>query len=213
MRILAFLIAAAVVTLSSPASASAIDPARAIYEAPGPRQGERLTDFYAVKIVKTHSRVDLNCVDPAMLAVARRAARHFGKRAVHINSGHRTRAYNEQLRRRSKRVAKDSQHIKCKAIDFSIRGVSARRLAQWVAGQPEVGGIGVYRGRSFIHIDSRVAKDDWGIDVASYRPAGSRSRAARSNTTRDRAAAPARAVVRLGGAFSTASLPINTGRV
>jgi hypothetical protein len=83
-------------------------------------------------------------------------SRHFGK-PLEIESAYRSPAYNAALRKRSKRVAKNSYHIKCAAIDFRIRGVSIKATAKYAATLKEVGGIGTYR--SWVHIDSRPRKN------------------------------------------------------
>jgi hypothetical protein len=78
-------------------------------------------------------------------------SRHFGK-PLEIESAYRSPAYNAALRKRSKRVAKNSYHMKCAAIDFRIRGVSIKATAKYAATLKEVGGIGTYR--SWVHIDT-----------------------------------------------------------
>lgn len=83
-------------------------------------------------------------------------SRHFGK-PLEIESAYRSPAYNAALRKRSKRVAKNSYHIKCAAIDFRVRGVPIRTVARYAATLKEVGGIGTYT--TSIHIDSRERKN------------------------------------------------------
>ena len=70
---------------------------------------------------------------------------------VDINSGYRTEKTNSYLRKVSKNVAKNSLHMKGKAIDFSIAGVSNGKLNN-IAKEHAVGGLGVYK--NFVHIDS-----------------------------------------------------------
>jgi len=72
---------------------------------------------------------------------------------IHLISGFRTRSTNEMLRRRSKGVAKNSFHIKGRAIDIAIPGFSARKIAR-VARQTIYGGVGEYRSSHFTHIDT-----------------------------------------------------------
>ena len=78
---------------------------------------------------------------------------------VQITSGYRTQKTNEKLRVRSKNVAKNSFHIKGKAIDFAIKEVSQKEL-QSAAKNICSGGLGLYPG--FIHIDSGPVRR-WGI--------------------------------------------------
>lgn len=81
----------------------------------------------------------------------------FGKPLI-IESGYRSPSYNAALRRKSKRVAKHSQHMKCAAIDFRINGISMRRLQRYVRSLPEIGGVGIYS--RWVHIDTG-SKRDW----------------------------------------------------
>lgn len=81
---------------------------------------------------------------------------HYG-RPLEIESAYRSPAYNAALRKRSKRVAKNSYHTRCAAIDMRIRGVSMRALAKFASTLPEVGGIGLYS--TWIHIDVRARRN------------------------------------------------------
>jgi len=78
---------------------------------------------------------------------------------VQITSGYRTQKTNEKLRVRSKNVAKNSFHIAGKAIDFSVKEVSQKKLRS-AARKISSGGLGLYPG--FIHIDSGPIRR-WGI--------------------------------------------------
>lgn len=67
---------------------------------------------------------------------------------IEIISGYRTPATNAKVGGKSK-----SQHMVCKALDFRIVGVDTNTLAD-AARATQQGGLGVYRGSRFIHIDS-----------------------------------------------------------
>jgi len=70
---------------------------------------------------------------------------------IRIVSSYRSPQTNAMLRRRSRGVAKFSQHMLGKAIDFNIPGVSIEDLR--VAGlRLQRGGVGFYPG-SFVHVD------------------------------------------------------------
>ena len=71
--------------------------------------------------------------------------------SVDITSGYRTEKTNSYLSKISKNVAKNSLHMKGKAIDFSIAGISNGKLNN-IAKEHAVGGLGVYK--NFVHIDS-----------------------------------------------------------
>ena len=70
---------------------------------------------------------------------------------VNVHSGYRSKKTNESLRRNSYKVAKNSMHILGKAIDFSVDGISPKRLAKIVRAHTH-GGVGSYT--NFVHLDS-----------------------------------------------------------
>jgi len=71
-------------------------------------------------------------------------------RRIEIISGYRSVEYNEYLRLRSRKVARDSYHMQGLAIDFSISGMSKKTLSG-IAKSFYAGGVGKYR--QFVHID------------------------------------------------------------
>jgi uncharacterized protein YcbK (DUF882 family) len=72
-------------------------------------------------------------------------------RFAEVYSGYRSPAYNELLRRRGRKVAKNSLHTTGQAIDFTFPGMSSRKLAR-IARSSGAGGVGTYRG--FVHVDT-----------------------------------------------------------
>lgn len=89
--------------------------------------------------------------DRRLYSAMKKIRAHFGKPLV-IESAYRSPAYNAALRKRSKNVAKNSYHIKCRAIDMRISGVPIKTIARYAATLKEVGGIGTYR--TWLHLDS-----------------------------------------------------------
>jgi uncharacterized protein YcbK (DUF882 family) len=78
-----------------------------------------------------------------------------GGNEIQIISGYRSPSYNSHLRSASQGVAKNSLHMKGKAIDLAIAGISldtVRRTARSFA----AGGVGYYPKGGFVHIDSGV---------------------------------------------------------
>lgn len=71
-------------------------------------------------------------------------------RRIEIISGYRSVEYNEYLRARSRKVARDSYHMHGLAIDFSISGMSKNTLSG-IAKSFYAGGVGKYQ--QFVHID------------------------------------------------------------
>ncbi|WP_377296633.1 DUF882 domain-containing protein [Rhizobium sp. SGZ-381] len=73
---------------------------------------------------------------------------------IHVVSAYRSPATNGMLRSRTKGVAKSSQHMLGKAMDFFIPGVKLATL-RGIAMQMQVGGVGYYptSGSPFVHLD------------------------------------------------------------
>ena len=70
-----------------------------------------------------------------------------------VISGYRSPKTNAMLRRRSKGVARHSQHLLGKAVDVRLRGASTRRLRD-CALQLARGGVGYYPKSDFVHLDT-----------------------------------------------------------
>lgn len=79
--------------------------------------------------------------------------------SIHINSGYRTTAYNNQVGGKP-----NSYHLKAMAADITCKSKSPKQLAAVVEklialGKLKIGGIGIYSG--FIHIDTRETPTRW----------------------------------------------------
>ncbi len=72
---------------------------------------------------------------------------HYG-RSVSVTSGCRSHKHNRRVG-----GAKRSMHLRCMAVDFRVAGVSKARLRRYVSGLPGRGGVGIYCGRSIVHLD------------------------------------------------------------
>jgi uncharacterized protein YcbK (DUF882 family) len=81
------------------------------------------------------------------------AARHFNVTTVDIVSGFRHPKYNLMLRKKGRQVARDSQHTHGTAIDFWLPGVPIATLHAWAKAR-KMGGVGLYLGSGFIHMDT-----------------------------------------------------------
>jgi hypothetical protein len=94
-------------------------------------------------------------MDPQVIDVLWEVYQEVGaKEPIHVIGGYRSPATNDMLRRRSKGVAKASQHMVGKAVDFFIPGVpleSIRNAGLRLHG----GGVGFYptSGSPFVHMD------------------------------------------------------------
>ncbi len=94
-------------------------------------------------------------MDPRLFDTVWEVYREVGSDApVHVNSAYRSPKTNSMLRRRSSAVAKNSQHMQGKALDFYLPDVSAARLraiGMWL----QNGGVGYYPNAytPFVHLD------------------------------------------------------------
>ncbi len=75
------------------------------------------------------------------------------RKPVQLISGYRTLATNNQLRARSKGVAKHSYHTLGQAMDFHIDGISLNNIRK-AALNMRSGGVGYYPDSNFVHIDT-----------------------------------------------------------
>lgn len=78
---------------------------------------------------------------------------------IRLNSGYRTPEYNKRIG-----GAKNSQHVKAKAADITVKSKTPRQLAAIIEKliserKMKQGGIGIYPG--FVHYDIRGTKARW----------------------------------------------------
>ncbi|MTH95598.1 DUF882 domain-containing protein [Roseibium sp. RKSG952] len=104
-------------------------------------------------------RSEATKMDPLLFDLVHEVYGRSGASAcIYVHSGYRSKVTNEGLRKRSSGVARNSQHIQGKAMDFRIPGIDTSRLRE-IAMKLQVGGVGYYpRSASpFVHLDvSRV---------------------------------------------------------
>lgn len=94
-------------------------------------------------------------MDPRLLDLVWEAYRASGSRDyVHVVSAYRSPATNSMLRSRSKGVAKKSQHMLGKAMDFYLPDVKLKKLRE-IGLKMQGGGVGYYptSGSPFVHFD------------------------------------------------------------
>ncbi len=82
------------------------------------------------------------------------------RKPVHVISGYRSPETNAMLRRRSRAVARESYHMKARAMDLRMpgRNVSDMRKAAMAL---NAGGVGYYPRSRFIHLDTGDVRS-WG---------------------------------------------------
>lgn len=105
------------------------------------------------RFLRDHYTNDPTTMDPRLIGVLREAANHFRVRRIEIVSGFRAPKYNLMLRKKGHEVARDSQHTHGNAVDFRLPGVSTEALHAWAVSR-KLGGVGLYRGSGFIHMDT-----------------------------------------------------------
>lgn len=76
-----------------------------------------------------------------------------GDVTFNIISGYRSSETNKMLRKKSKKVAKHSYHIKGKAVDINIDGVKLKKIKK-IAMKLKKGGVGYYPKSGFVHVDT-----------------------------------------------------------
>jgi uncharacterized protein YcbK (DUF882 family) len=94
-------------------------------------------------------------MDPRLFDVLWESYSEAGIRsAVHVVSAYRSPATNAMLRRRSRGVAKHSQHMLGKAMDTTVPGASMARVRE-VGMRLQMGGVGFYprSNTPFVHLD------------------------------------------------------------
>ena len=106
-------------------------------------------------ILRDWRRNESTRMDPHLFDLLWKAYQMCGSNDyIHVICGYRAPETNEMLRTRSRGVAKFSQHMLGKAIDFFIPGVSLTRLRQ-IGLKLGDGGVGFYptSGSPFVHMD------------------------------------------------------------
>lgn len=94
-------------------------------------------------------------MSPGLFDIVWYAYRESGaSEPIKIMSAYRSPGTNEMLRRRSRAVAKDSQHTRGNAMDFHIPGISMAKVRE-IAMRLQRGGVGYYptAGSPFVHLD------------------------------------------------------------
>jgi uncharacterized protein YcbK (DUF882 family) len=75
----------------------------------------------------------------------------FGGRSIIITSGYRTKSTNDELRRQGIDAARNSFHLRGRAVDIQIDGVPLHHMAA-LGSRLGLGGVGIYD--SFVHLDT-----------------------------------------------------------
>lgn len=108
------------------------------------------------RVLRDHRTNATHAMDTGLLDLLVRLQAAVGNTdSFEVISGYRAPASNEMLRNQSPNsgVAQASQHIQGKAIDIRLPGTDLLALHKAAVGL-EGGGVGLYRGSNFIHVDT-----------------------------------------------------------
>ena len=127
----------------------------------------KLSEHFLVKEFACKDGSDKVLIDIELINKLEIIRNYFDKPVV-ITSGYRTESYNQKVSN-----SKESQHCLGKAVDIRVQGVSPIAVALYcefylMAG---IGGVGLYKGQGFTHIDTRDKMTRWvqPSNSASYR--------------------------------------------
>ena len=105
------------------------------------------------RLLRDFRRNEPTRMDPALFDLVWEVYQKSGsKKPIHVISGYRSPRTNNMLRRRGRKVARNSQHTKGKALDFFLPDVPVTKLRA-LGLKAHGGGVGYYRG-SFVHLDT-----------------------------------------------------------
>ena len=118
---------------------------------------KKLTEHFQVKEFKCNDGSDKILIDLDLVEILETIRQYFNK-AITVISGYRTEAYNRKVSN-----AQNSQHCLGTAADIKVDGVSpiAVALLCEYALMKDFGGIGLYKGQNFTHIDTREKPTRW----------------------------------------------------
>ncbi|MCA1243699.1 DUF882 domain-containing protein [Stappia stellulata] len=108
------------------------------------------------RFLRDWRRNEITKMDPKLFDLVWEVYQKAGtSKPIHVVSGYRSPATNNMLRRRSRGVAKTSQHTRGRAMDFFIPGVNVSKLRA-LGLRKEVGGVGYYptSRTPFVHMDT-----------------------------------------------------------
>lgn len=127
----------------------------------------QLSQHFKVKEFACKDGSDKVLIDTNLIPILESIREYFNS-PVYIMSGYRTEVYNKKVSN-----TKDSQHCKGTAVDVRVAGVSPVAIALMCEYDllKGTGGIGLYKGQNFTHIDTREKMTRWvqPSNSASYR--------------------------------------------
>lgn len=105
-------------------------------------------------LLRDHRTNEIRAIDPRLLDLLNELNGKLESRGPFIVvSGYRSPETNAILRRRSRRIARNSLHMEGMAVDIRTQDRSSRQLAR-AALSLQAGGVGYYPRRNFVHVDT-----------------------------------------------------------
>lgn len=115
----------------------------------------KVSDHFKLREFKCNDNSRVVVLNDELVTVLETARLHFGK-AIKINSGYRTVAYNSTL----KDASPKSQHTHGNAADIVISDVKPIDVYNYFnETYPDTYGVGIYN--TFVHVDVRPSKARW----------------------------------------------------
>jgi uncharacterized protein YcbK (DUF882 family) len=107
------------------------------------------------RFLRDHRTNESTAMDPKLFDLLHDLQRRVDQPAdeIEIYSGYRSPKSNANLRRASRRVARNSLHITGQALDVSFAGTSNSKVRDTAIAMSR-GGVGYYGKGSFIHLDT-----------------------------------------------------------
>lgn len=101
----------------------------------------------------------LDVVHPDLVASLETLRLNLRERPITVLSGYRCAEHNRAVGGKA-----DSQHVLGRAADIRVEGVSLRDLWYAAVAVPlfNAGGVGLYVGGEFVHVDVRLGRSRWG---------------------------------------------------
>ncbi len=104
--------------------------------------------------LRDHRDGHVTKMDPELFMIVHRIYDDLDATSViEVISGHRSKRSNEMLRSMGRKVAKNSQHILGKAMDFRIPDIPLIDVRDKALSYG-LGGVGYYKSSNFVHVDT-----------------------------------------------------------
>lgn len=120
--------------------------------------------FQISNLLRDHHSGETHKIDMRLINWMHQLQQELGTETViQVLSGYRSPVTNASLRKKSRRVARNSMHMQGKALDFRFEGIpvkKVRSLAVDIAEHQGFGGIGYYSRQGFMHLDTGP-KREW----------------------------------------------------